>query len=142
MAFRSIRKLLTLWRLKIFILCHLNGSSLACQCSRLCRTVGCLNVYFIKKQPFLYFSPLTLHPLESIASSRTRLRFCFSAWGRDKDFNCDENVKCCGALLEQSLTAPLPAGCRAWLALHILNTLPNKTKTECFIRLDSDMDIR
>lgn len=78
--------------------------------------------------------PLTLHRLESIASSRIRLRFCFSAWGRDKDFNWDENVKFCGALLEQSLTAPLPAGCRARLAFHILNnTLHNKSKTESYV---------
>lgn len=91
-----------------------------------CRLLKCLFYYSCIVPVFF---PLTLHPLESIASSRIRLRLSFSAWGRGKDFNCDENVKDCGALLERSLKAPLPTGCRACLALHILNTLPTKTKT-------------
>lgn len=50
---------------------------------------------------------LTLCLLVSIASSRSRLRLCFSAWGRGEDFGRD--AEGFGGLLEQSLAAPLPA---------------------------------
>lgn len=70
---------------------------------------------------YAYFL-LTLRWLDSIAFSLSRLRLCFSAWGRgtECDWAEEEAGGLCG-LLEHSLTAPLAASLGSRHALHILN---------------------
>lgn len=72
---------------------------------------------------------LTLHWLESIASSRPRLRLNFSALGRVEFFDRgNDEDEWFSVLLEQSLNALIPGKCVARLALHILNNvLRNRT---------------
>lgn len=65
-----------------------------------------------------------------MASSRCRLRLCFSAWVRGEEFG-EEEDEGFGWLLEQSLTAPLPASVklRTRPVLIILNQTLYKKQT-------------
>lgn len=77
---------------------------------------------------------LTLCWLDSMASSRSRLRLCFSVRGRGEEFDWDEeDDEDFDGLLEKSLSSPLPASLKLGKqpALHILNdTLHKGTNTQ------------
>lgn len=80
---------------------------------------------------------LTLHWLESMASSRSRLRLRFTVRGRGEEFDWDEEEdEGFVGLLEQSLTVPLHASLRARLALHILNNTLRKKKQKQIVDLE------